>query len=259
MLRVFGKFATSSWSIPGIDAGGEEEREGFRLQLYGGARASGGVQRRWGTAMTPGVGINDPRRGLGGWHEGTGERPGFGPAGEPVVIERRASGRPEDSPALTVGDVMTRNVRTCRPENTLAAAAVAMCEADCRFLPVVDEAGHPVGVVTDGDVCLLGSTSHRRLSDMFVREAMRGAPVTCGAGDAVLDALRIMRERRIRHLPVVRAEGLLEGVVSLTDLILCAAEESSPLLRREVAAALRALMQKHGDQRIIEHNPFVED
>jgi CBS domain-containing protein len=154
---------------------------------------------------------------------------------------------------------MTRNVRYCRPDDTLAAAAVAMCEADCRFLPVVGESGRPIGVVTDGDICLLGSTSNRLLSEMSVRDSMSGPPVTCRPGDGVLDALRVMRERRIRHMPVVGAEGLLEGVVSLTDIVLEAEEEGSAVLRREVSAALREIVQKQGCWRVIEHNPYIKD
>ena len=134
-----------------------------------------------------------------------------------------------------------------------------MCEADCRFLPVVDGKGRPVGVVTDGDICLLGSTDRRRLNDMFVRDGMSGPPVTCRAADSPLDALKRMRERHIRHLPVVDAGGLLVGVLSLTDLVLRAEEEGSSLLRGEVAATLRSIVQKHGDRRLVEHNPFVED
>jgi CBS domain-containing protein len=209
--------------------------------------------------MTTGISINDPGRSVRGGREAAGEWPRSGPG-----AEREASARGEplpggDSPARNVGEVMTRNARSCRPEDTLAAAAVAMCEADCRFLPVVDEAGHPVGVVTDGDICLLGSTSHRRLSEMSVRDAMSGSPVTCRAEDGVLDALRVMRERRIRHMPVVGAQGVLEGVVSLTDIVLEAAEEDSADLRREVSASLRKIVQKQGGRRVIEHNPYIED
>ncbi len=53
--------------------------------------------------------------------------------------------------------------------------------------------------------------------------------------------------------------GLLEGVVSLTDVVLGAEESGSALLRRELAVALREMVQKHGDRRVIEVNPFVED
>jgi CBS domain-containing protein len=160
---------------------------------------------------------------------------------------------------LTVREAMTRNVRSCRPDDTLASAAVAMCEADCRFLPVVDRLGHPIGVVTDGDICLLGATDHRRLRDIFVREGMSSLPAMCRANDDLHDAVKTMRERRIRHLPVVDAEGVIEGVLSLTDVVLRSEEESSPRLRQEVAATLRAITQKQGDTRAVRHNPFIED
>ena len=116
---------------------------------------------------------------------------------------------------------------------------------------MVDETGHPIGVVTDGDICLIGSTSHRRLSDMFVRDAMSGPPATCGTGDDVLSALKTM--------PVIGELGALEGVVSLTDVVLCAEEWDSVSLRQELAATLREIVQKHGNQRVIVHNPFIED
>jgi CBS domain-containing protein len=209
--------------------------------------------------MTTGISINDPGRSLRGGREAAGEWPRSRPGRQREANEKREPLPAGDPPARNVGEVMTRNARWCRPHDTLAKTAVAMCEADCRFLPVVDEAGHPVGVVTDGDICLLGSTSNRLLSQMSVRDAMSGSPVTCHPGDGVLDVLGVMRERRIRHMPVVGAEGLLEGVVSLTDIVLEAEEEGSAVLRREVSAALRAIVQKQGCLRIIEHNPYVKD
>jgi CBS domain-containing protein len=204
--------------------------------------------------MTAGTSINDPARSRG---RREAEWPGFDSARQWNAGQGSATRPPER--ALVVGEIMTRNVRTCRPEDTLAAAAAAMCEADCRFLPVVDGKRRPIGVVTDGDICLLGSTSRRPLGDMSVRDAMSGPPTTCRAGDGVLAALELMRQRRVRHLPVVGEEGVLEGVVSLTDLVLCAEEKSFAPLRQELACALREILQKHEGRRVIEHNPFVED
>ena len=200
--------------------------------------------------MTSGTSINDPQRPTP-FDPGTERR---------RYVERRAGFRPSrEGPAISVGEVMTRNARTCRPDDRLAAAALGMCEADCRFLPVVDPMGHPIGVLTDGDICLLGSTDRRPLREIFVREVMSGLPATCRADDDVLDALKIMRERHIRHLPVVNAEGMLVGVLSLTDLVLCAEEENSSRLRQEVASTLRAIVQKQRNQRVVRQNPFVED
>jgi CBS domain-containing protein len=68
-----------------------------------------------------------------------------------------------------------------------------------------------------------------------------------------------MRDRRIRHLPVVGPGGALEGVLSLTDIVLKAEENGSPALRREVSAAIREILQKRGTRRSLEHNPFFED
>jgi CBS-domain-containing membrane protein len=212
--------------------------------------------------MTNGTSINDPRRSLFLVREAAGARPTpFDPGTERRrYVERRAGFRPSrEGPAISVGEVMTRNARTCRPDDRLAAAALGMCEADCRFLPVVDRMGHPIGVLTDGDICLLGSTDRRSLREIFVREVMSGLPATCRADDDVLDALKTMRERHIRHLPVVNAEGMLVGVLSLTDLVLCAEEENSSRLRQEVASTLRAIVQKHGNTRIVRENTFVED
>lgn len=206
--------------------------------------------------MTAGTSINDPARSR---VRREAEWPGFDSARQSNAGEGSATRPQERPPALVVGEIMTRNVRTCRPEDTLAAAAAAMCETDCRFLPVVDRKGRPIGVVTDGDICLLGSTSRCSLGDMNVRDAMSGPPTTCRAGDGVLAALKLMRQRRIRHLPVVGEEGFLEGVVSLTDLVLCAEEESFAPLRQELASILREILQKHEGRRVIEHNPFVED
>jgi len=163
---------------------------------------------------------------------------------------------------LKVRDIMTADVKSCRPQDTLAAAAMAMNHADCRFLPVLDTAGRPVGVITDGDICLLGATDHRPLRGILVREMMSRAVTTCGPETDVLDAVRLMRSRRIRHLPVVGDDGVLTGVLSLTDLILSAEERGDRCfdpICREIAAAVREITQKHPGGRRVRIRPFIED
>ncbi len=179
--------------------------------------------------------------------------------GKPGAPEKCASRGRAESHAIGVGEIMSRNSRSCRPEDTLSAAAAAMRAGGCRFLPVVDGTGHPIGVVTDGDICLVGSTNRRTLSDLSVREAMSSPPATCRASDGLLDALRIMRGRRIRHLPVIGAHGILEGVLSLTDLTFYALGQGSLLLSEELAATLREFVQTPRTQGVIEHDPSIED
>jgi CBS domain-containing protein len=156
---------------------------------------------------------------------------------------------------------MTREVQSCRPDDTLAMAALAMARADCRFLPVVDARGRPVGAITDGDICLLGATDQRRLRELRVRDAMSHRVFTCRPDDDIRSVLRTMRRERIRHLPVVGPGGALEGVVSLTDIVLCAEErqEAFDPICREIAAAVREIAQKHEGGRAVRVHPFMED
>jgi len=121
---------------------------------------------------------------------------------------------------VKVNEICTRNVRTCTPETRLSEAGWSMWEGDCGILPVVDEAGKVLGVLTDRDICMSVSTKYRPAVEIAVREAFSGNVVTCGPQDEVRDALTIMRQAGIRRLPVVNRQGTLEGILSLNDVAL---------------------------------------
>jgi CBS domain-containing protein len=122
---------------------------------------------------------------------------------------------------MKVKEVMRKNPRLCAPAHTLATAAAAMAEVDCGVLPVVGERGKVVGVITDRDICLALARGDRRPSEVTVEAVMRRSPVhTCRANDEVRRALAIMREGRVRRLPVVGAGGELEGLLSIDDVVL---------------------------------------
>ena len=65
--------------------------------------------------------------------------------------------RHEQQPSR-VRDVMTREPRTCRPSDTLNLAAQHMWEGDCGVLPVTDDEGKPIGMLTDRDICMAAYT-----------------------------------------------------------------------------------------------------
>jgi CBS domain-containing protein len=161
-----------------------------------------------------------------------------------------------------VREIMTSDVKSCRANRTLVSAATAMHRGDCRFLPVVDDQGRPIAVITDGDVCEVGTTDHRPLRDILVSEAMSREVFTCRPEDSVRQVLETMKRQRIRHLPVVDAEGRLAGVVSLTDVILSVEEgerEIAESLRPRIAEVLRVISQKERGTRTVRVNPFRED
>lgn len=121
---------------------------------------------------------------------------------------------------MKVRDIMKRDPCVSAPGNDLAKAGMQMAEADCGFLPVIGEEERVVGVITDRDVCLALARRDRRPSEVQVRLVMSGEVYTCRADDDIRRALRTMRERRVRRLPVVDDEGRLHGVLSLDDVVL---------------------------------------
>lgn len=123
---------------------------------------------------------------------------------------------------MTVKDVLTEPVTTCQPETNLAAASGLMWDKDCGLLPVLNEAGELAGILTDRDICIALGTRNRLPSEITVREVMGTKPLICKPTDDIRSALEIMREAKVRRLPVVRENGVLEGVVSISDIVLSA-------------------------------------
>ena len=141
---------------------------------------------------------------------------------------------------MRVQDVMTSPAHSCTPDASLAAAASAMREYDCGALPVLDNAGRPVGILTDRDVCMAVARKNRFPAAIRVREVMTVNPFTCGPGTDLGYALNVMADGHIRRLPVVDVDGRMVGIVSLSDVLTTVQEARTvdpPLLRKLVAAS----------------------
>lgn len=136
--------------------------------------------------------------------------------------------------ARTVRTVMTRNVITARPDTTFKDLVATMADERVSALPVVDEAGHVVGVVSEGDLLhrldLPSDSPHGRLlrrrrperpaeplKDMAAGVMTRPA-VTIGPDATVAAAARLLEQHGIKRLPVVEDERLV-GIVSRRDLL----------------------------------------
>ena len=120
---------------------------------------------------------------------------------------------------MTLQDVMTKQVTTCRPETNLAIASALMWENDCAALPVLDEAGRLVGILTDRDVCIALGTRNARASDVAVRDVVEMPPLSCKSTDDVATGLNVLLSTKIRLLPVVNDAGTLEGMVSIDNIV----------------------------------------
>ncbi|TKB71970.1 MAG: CBS domain-containing protein, partial [Nitrospira sp.] len=125
---------------------------------------------------------------------------------------------------MKIKELMTSPVQTCEPGTNLAAAASMMWDSDCGALPVVDRDGTVVGMITDRDICMAVVTKRRLASDITVWETTTGKVHSCTADDDAKDALLLMKRERVRRLPVVAQNGLLQGVVAMNDFVLRAEE-----------------------------------
>ena len=148
---------------------------------------------------------------------------------------------------MNVGQLMNREVETCRVDDSLAVAARKMWDRDIGCLPVLGRQGHLVGVVTDRDICMAGYTQGRSLNDIPVSVAVSRQLHTCREDDTVLEAEEIMRSRQVRRLPVLDEYGGLAGMISLSDLVRALERQSGrrrrQLTAEEVSATLAAVCE----------------
>ena len=125
---------------------------------------------------------------------------------------------------MKVKEIMTSNAKVCTPTDTLAEAARLMWDNDCGILPVVKDGGKVVGLITDRDICMAAAINNRNLSNIAVEDVISGKVYAANPDDDVRVALKTMQERKIRRLPVVAADGTLDGILSLNDVVLRAQE-----------------------------------
>jgi CBS domain-containing protein len=126
---------------------------------------------------------------------------------------------------MKVQDVMTSEVRACRPEFSLAQVATLMWEHDCGALPVVSGDNRVIGMITDRDIAIAVGTKSRPASEIAVSEVISGRVYAATLDEDIHAALKTMRHEKVRRLPVTSREGMLQGILSLNDIILRAEEE----------------------------------
>ncbi len=139
---------------------------------------------------------------------------------------------------MKVEQIMNRNVKACRLQDSLNKAAQIMWEEPCGAVPVVDEQSRPVGFLTDRDICMAAYTQGKPLEALRVEMAMSRKVVLCRAGDDLGSAAQLMQQNRTRRLPVINPDGTLVGLLSLDDL----ACEAARTLRGGVNDELRNLV-----------------
>lgn len=140
---------------------------------------------------------------------------------------------------MKVQEVMSSPAHSCTADTSLAAAAIVMRDYKCGALPVLDEQGRPIGILTDRDICMATAREKRFPAAITVHEVMTPRPLTCFPQTGLAEVVDLMAEHRVRRLPVVDLEGKLVGIVSLSDVAAVATRKRSagyPILHPLVGA-----------------------
>jgi CBS domain-containing protein len=163
--------------------------------------------------------------------------------------------------SMRVHDVMTTEVATARPDAPLKELAAQLAERGISGMPVVDDEGVVVGVVSEADVlakALPGPEDEgalarllrrddadvRRLDARLVRDVMTTPAITIEEYWPVAEAAERMLESKINRLPVVR-DGRLVGLVSRADLVRAFARADDEVLAdaRELVALQQEMLR----------------
>lgn len=148
---------------------------------------------------------------------------------------------------MKVKEIMTAKVKSCSQAAHLAAAAEVMRKSNCGALPVVDGDEKVIGMITDRDICLAMSAKDRDPSRSKVSEVISGKVYDCAPGDGVKNALKTMRKKKVKRLPVVNGAGALKGILSFGDILLHArkakGKKSQMPSYKDLARTLQAIYE----------------
>jgi CBS domain-containing protein len=156
---------------------------------------------------------------------------------------------------MRVEEIMTKDVCSCSPGMNAATAAELMWSRNCGSLPIVEDGGRVVGIVTDRDLFLALGTNNRRPAELALGEIMSRDLVLCNPGHDVRNALKSMAQRQLRRLPVVDEAGNLKGMLALGDIVLRANDE----LSMDVLNVVRAVCDRRDRRKAARRESFWAD
>lgn len=118
-----------------------------------------------------------------------------------------------------VKDVMTPRVVAVTSVTFLPEAAQIMREEDVGALPVVQEDGKLMGILTDRDITVRGVAVGGNITKMQVAEVFTAEDLVTVTPDTDLhEAEELMAEHQVRRLPIVEGDNKLVGMISLADV-----------------------------------------
>ena len=117
----------------------------------------------------------------------------------------------------TAREIMTADAECVAENESLIDAAQKMARLDVGALPICGEDDRLKGMLTDRDIVTRVLAEGKDPQQVKAGELADGKPITIGADDPAEEALRTMKEHKVRRLPVIDGHTLV-GVISQADL-----------------------------------------
>jgi len=118
---------------------------------------------------------------------------------------------------MRVKDRMTQPLAICHANDDLHVAAQLMWDRNCGAVPVINDDGRLVGIVTDRDICMAAYTRGLPLDAILVNSVMSKHVIAADPEQDMHDIEVMMRKGRVRRIPVVDRDHRPIGIVSQAD------------------------------------------
>jgi CBS domain-containing protein len=139
--------------------------------------------------------------------------------------------------AKTVREVMSSDCECIGENDTLLDAAKQLAQLDVGAMPICGEDDKLKGMLTDRDIVVKALAQGKDPGSTKAGDLGEGKPVVIGVEDSIDDALKAMKDNKIRRLPVIDDEKRLCGIVSQGDLATNIDEEKVGDLVETISAA----------------------
>ena len=121
---------------------------------------------------------------------------------------------------MPIEDLLTetsRNLFTIEPNKVVGDAIELLAGNDIGALPVCDAKKQVVGIISERDIVRICSGSDDNWKKLKISDIMKVKVISATPGDKIRDIVRVMKEKRIRHVPVIE-NGELVAMFSVRDL-----------------------------------------
>ena len=138
---------------------------------------------------------------------------------------------------MTLGDLLnTKDAKyrvavTVQPGERVMAAVHKLVKHDRGSIMVCNDEGKLLGIITERDIVRKCLTSGKDLGKTKIQDVMTTRVVVAKPEDDLSYAIKVMKEARIRHIPIVDAQEKAIGMISMRDLLGVQLEESNAAVR----------------------------